>query len=105
MCKIIFIVPYFICSIIWGQKHFSPYSYDSVFISGKVVDELGVPIENAMVLFSPYYRKSYDITWYHQDTFYTNNNGRFLVECTKAQIENNYLYFKKGNYLTTRLIT
>jgi hypothetical protein len=75
---------------------------DSVYISGKVIDESGQPLENIMVLVYPFYTEKYDVTWYEQDTFYTNKDGKFTAALNGRQFDN-HLYFKANDYLPTSI--
>jgi len=95
---------FFIGNIIVGQTLSTTtpfYTRDSIYITGKVADELGKPVENALILFSPFYSKKFDVTWIEKDTFLTTKDGSFLVNCTRSQLSDG-LYFKKSGYLPSR---
>jgi|GEM_PF-2544705 len=77
----------------------TPFSgRDSVYISGKVIDESGKPMENVMVLVYPFYTEKFDVNWYEQDTFYTNKDGKFIAALNGRQFDN-HLYFKTHDCL------
>jgi hypothetical protein len=78
------------------------YNRDSVTVSAKIIDDMGNPVENAYVLFSPFYMKKFDVTWYEKDTTLSDKNGDFTVKCTRSQFFDNTLYFEKSGYFTTR---
>lgn len=81
----------------------APFSgRDSVYISGKVIDESGKPMENVMVLVYPFYTEQFDVTWHEQDTFYTNKDGKFIAALNGRQF-NNQLYFKTSDYLPSSI--
>ncbi|MDI3321611.1 hypothetical protein [Pinibacter soli] len=75
---------------------------DSVYISGKVVDESGKPMENVMVLVYPFYTEKFDVTWYEQDTFYTNTEGKYVAALNSGQFSN-HLYFKAKDCLPSSI--
>lgn len=75
---------------------------DSVYISGKVIDESGKPMENVMVLVYPFYTEKFDVTWYEQDTFYTNKDGKFIAALNGRQFDNR-LYFKTNDCLPSSI--
>jgi len=67
----------FICESLISQQlsRVTPfYNRDSVTVRGKIIDDMGNPVENAYVLFSPFYMKKYDVTWYEKDTTLSDKN-------------------------------
>ena len=96
---------FFICEILMSQQlsRVTPYyNPDSMTIRGKIIDDMGNPVENAYVLFSPFYVKKYDVTWYEKDTTLSDKYGDFTIECTRHQFLDNGLYFNKRGYFTAR---
>lgn len=93
----------FAFQLAFAQQENTPLSSrDSVYISGKVIDESGKPMENVMVLVYPFYTEKFDVSWHEQDTFYTNNQGQFLAALNGRQFSN-FLYFKANDYLPTSI--
>jgi hypothetical protein len=41
------------------------------------------------------------VTWIEKDTFFTENNGEFVVNCTRSQLSN-HLFFKKSGFSPSR---
>lgn len=78
-----------------------PAKDDSVFVSGRVLDESGNPVKDVWVLFYPFYLEKYDITWYEKDTVVTDENGCFEVKCRESQFVTNSLYFNKPGFFTS----
>jgi protocatechuate 3,4-dioxygenase beta subunit len=54
------ILSFFVSNILHGEKLSSKtpfYKDDSITIRGKVTDELGKPLSNVLILFSPFFQK------------------------------------------------
>lgn len=101
MKTVLFTLLAFISQFAFAQQssQTAPFSSrDSVYISGKVIDENGKPMDNVMVLVYPFYTEKFGVTWHEQDTFYTHNDGRFIAALNGGQFHNQ-LFFKTRDCL------
>ncbi|RAJ81859.1 hypothetical protein CLV59_10484 [Chitinophaga dinghuensis] len=89
---------YLLCFTLCSCVFSSSYGQTtSLYFSGRVIDEKSQPVDSAMILVFPFKYDSLQVS--KKDTFYSNNNGEFMVCGRKQQIRYN-VYCTKDGYFT-----